>query len=152
MEQEQLLENIKAILIEQGDLLQILREINSYDGYFDGDDWWENDEEFFETYYEGDVMGAVRAVCFGDYHFMDEYVKINAYGNLETTNYVQGEIESIIDDVVEHLIEIWDEIGSSVDLPNDARTMIEQYIAMDNDEEDYEEEDYDEDGEDFGDE
>lgn len=72
-------------------------------GDMDDDDWlylhneycWENrpddvishnDEEFFETYFSNDVLGAIRSVYFGDYRWNDKYVVFNGYGNLETFN------------------------------------------------------------------
>ena len=46
-----------------------------------------NDEEFFDTFFEGKPMEAVRAVFYGDYRYNDEYVWFNVYGNLESGDY-----------------------------------------------------------------
>lgn len=43
-----------------------------------------NDEEFFETFFNGNVNEALRAAHFGDYNWSHEYVKFNGYGNLES--------------------------------------------------------------------
>ena len=128
MNKDELLESIKAAFIETEDLLSIVSDINSHDGYFDDMQWWENDEDFFDTFYADDIMGAVRAVCYGDYTFTDEYVKINAYGNLETTNYIQDELEGYVDDIVDHLIENWDEFKDTIDITEDTKAMIEEYV------------------------
>lgn len=45
-----------------------------------------NDEDFFNTYFGSDVMGAIRAVSYGDFNYSHDYVKFDGYGNLETTN------------------------------------------------------------------
>lgn len=47
---------------------------------------YENDDEFFETFFNGKTIDAVRAVCYGEYHYYDTYVKFNAYGNLESSD------------------------------------------------------------------
>ena len=104
-------------------------DINSYDGYFDDMQWWDNDEEFFETFFGTAIMDAVRAVCYGEYNYTDEYVKINAYGNLETTNYIQDELEGYVDDIVEHIIDNWSELNN-IDVSQETKDMIEEYINM----------------------
>ena len=43
-----------------------------------------NDEYFFEEYFRNNVTEAVRAVCYGDYRYMDTFVVFNGYGNLES--------------------------------------------------------------------
>lgn len=129
MNKEELLNDIKQAFIENEDLRSIVMDINSYDGYFDDMQWWDNDEEFFETFYGDDIMSAVRAVCYGEYNYTDEYVKINAYGNLETTNYIQDELEGYVDDIVEHIIDNWSELNN-IDISQETKDMIEEYINM----------------------
>ena len=73
-------------------------------------------------------MEAVRAVCYGDYTFTDEYVKINAYGNLETTNYIQDELEGYVDEIVDHLVENWDEFKDTIDLTSETKELIDEYV------------------------
>lgn len=50
------------------------------------DEIYSNDEEFFNIFFEGKVLEAVRAVSFGEYRYQDEYVIFNGYANLETFN------------------------------------------------------------------
>ena len=45
-----------------------------------------NDEEFFNIFFENNVDEAVRAVCFGDYRYTDDFVMFDAYGNLQSFN------------------------------------------------------------------
>lgn len=46
-----------------------------------------NDEDFFNTFFEGKPMEAVRASFYGKYRYVDNYVWFNAYGNLESGDY-----------------------------------------------------------------
>lgn len=48
---------------------------------------FENGEDFFNTYYYGKPMDAVRAVSYGEYSFTDTYVWNNGYGNLDSSDY-----------------------------------------------------------------
>lgn len=128
MDRDAILDEIKSAMVETEDLMSIVSDINSYDGSFDDVQWWENDEDFFNTYYADDIMGAVRAVCYGEYNFTDEYVKINAYGNLETTNYIQDELEEYVDEIVDHLVEDWDEFKDTIDLTSETKELIDEYV------------------------
>lgn len=128
MDRDAILDEIKSAMVETEDLMSIVSDINSYDGSFDDVQWWENDEDFFNTFYGEDIMEAVRAVCYGDYTFTDEYVKINAYGNLETTNYIQDELEGYVDEIVDHLVENWDEFKDTIDLTSETKELIDEYV------------------------
>ena len=48
---------------------------------------YDNDEDFFNTFYEGKPADAVRAASYGDYRYYDDYVWFNGYGNLVSANY-----------------------------------------------------------------
>jgi len=128
MDREELLDNIKSAFIETENLRSIVSDINSYDGYFDDIQWWDNDEDFFETFYGDDILGAVRAVCYGEYSYTDEYVRIDAYGNLETSNSIQSELEDNIDDIVEHIIENWEEFKDTIDITDNTKSLIDEYV------------------------
>lgn len=128
MDRDAILDEIKSAMVETEDLMSIISDINSYDSSFDDIQWWENDEDFFNTFYGEDIMEAVRAVCYGDYTFTDEYVKINAYGNLETTNYIQDELEGYVDEIVDHLVENWDEFKDTIDLTSETKELIDEYV------------------------
>lgn len=41
-----------------------------------------NDEDFFNTFFEGKPMEAVRASYYGDFRYNDDWVWFNSYGNL----------------------------------------------------------------------
>ena len=46
---------------------------------------YDNDETFFKTFFSDNPMEVARSVFYGDYNFMDEYVKFNnSTGNLQS--------------------------------------------------------------------
>lgn len=65
-------------------LRDMVREVNAYDGSLEEYLAWENNEEFFETFYGDRPMELARAIHFGDYDFMEAYVRIDGNGNLES--------------------------------------------------------------------
>lgn len=100
-------EEVKKYLLENEEVLKdVVYSINGWDSYFDNLDYRENDEEFFNTYFYNNPMEAVRASYYGDYNFMDEFVKINDYGNLESKQEYEviEEMKDYIDEIVDHLI------------------------------------------------
>lgn len=67
------------------------------------------DEEFFDTFFENKPMEAARATFFGNIeNWADDYIKFNAYGNLESVSEYTAEnlIEDNLKDIFEHK-EIW---------------------------------------------
>lgn len=85
----------------------MIYEVNSYDNSLDYVTYYDNDEDFFDEMYQGSVIEAIRAVCFGNYNFVDNYVKIDGYGNLESCNkwelamYYDTFAEEIVDTIIE---------------------------------------------------
>jgi hypothetical protein len=63
----------------------------------------DNDEDFFEMYFENDVIGAVRAASYGEYNFNDKYVKFNGYANLESFDTVADHVD--LDDIANNILE-----------------------------------------------
>ena len=61
-------------------------------------EWMPHDEEFYNIYFSEKPADAVRAAIFGKVHWMDDYVRVNGYGNLETTSRIpyDDEAETII--------------------------------------------------------
>ena len=97
-------ENIEDYLkdLDDSELLSINREYLENNKYLD-DDIYGNDEEFFEMFFQGRVLEAVRAIHFGDYNYVDAYVKFNGYANLETTNHLADFID--ISELAEYIHE-----------------------------------------------
>ncbi len=55
--------------------------------HYSDDQFFTFDDEFFQTFFEHDVIGAVRAVHFGNIQsWSDDYIRFNGYGNLESLN------------------------------------------------------------------
>ena len=103
---------VKEYLLNNEDvLIDMVQELNSWNGCLEYLDFWENDGEFFETYFES-KLDAVRATFYGDYKFYDDYVRFNGYGNLESFSEYDmiEEIKDSIDEIVENLIEYKDNI------------------------------------------
>ena len=72
--------------INEMDTKELIYLNNTYcqENNFSDDEIFENNEDFFETFFYGKVTEAVRAAIYGQYNFSDDYVKFNGYGNLES--------------------------------------------------------------------
>lgn len=90
------------------ELQEMLYDCIGYDGSFEDLDYRENSEYFFEDYFATKDEVA-RAVCYGDYNYMDDFVKFNAYGNLESASkyQVEEEIENYREEIIEHYLELY---------------------------------------------
>ena len=95
----------------------MVREMNAWDGSFEHLAVYENDDEFFQIFFESEVMEAVSAVSYGDYNYMDEYVRFNGCGNIETLSGYQlnNELRDAEDEIVGQYLEMVEE-GSVVPL------------------------------------
>ena len=107
---------IKNYLLNHIDVIgEIVSEINCLDGSLDFLEYWNNDEEFFNTYFYNNPMEAVRSSFYGDYKFCDKYVKFNGYGNLESFNDydLEKEYKEYLDEITKALLEHYQEINIS---------------------------------------
>ena len=108
--------NIKNYLLNHIDVIgEIVNEINSLDGSLEFLEYWENNEEFFNTFFFNNPMEAVRSSFFGDYDYSDECVKFDGYGNLTSANEyeVEAEYKDYIDDIVNSLLDHYNKISLS---------------------------------------
>ena len=106
-------ENIKNYLLRnEEELRSIVQEINSYNGSLDNLNFYENDEDFFNTFFVDNPMEVARATFYGNYKYCDEFVRFNGYGNLESFDEYEAmkEIKSYIDDIVSNLLGCWEEL------------------------------------------
>lgn len=113
-------EKVKEYLQENEEvLMEIVNEINSYDGSLDWLEFYENDDDFIENMFQT-KRDAVRAVYFGNYNYADDFVKFNGYGNLESYSEYQviEEMKSYIDDIIDRLFELKNDININDDLKN----------------------------------
>lgn len=100
-------EKLKEYLLENDETLKdVVSEINLYNGELDYLDYQTNDEEFFEIYFNK-KMDVARAICYGNYNYCDDYVKFDAYGNLESCNEYEYTriLQDYIDEIIDALIE-----------------------------------------------
>lgn len=96
-----LLENVE-------ELEDVVREINNWSGSLEHLEAYPNNEDFFNTFFYNDIMGAIRAIQYGDYNLNDDYVSFNGYGNIisfsynEYINKLKSEIEEIAELIIEY--------------------------------------------------
>lgn len=89
------------------ELKEMVSELNSWDGSLRYLDYFENDEYFFKEFYRDRVDDAVRAVCYGDYNYMDDLVRIGDDGNLYSCSEYEyeEEIEDNANEIIEYYLE-----------------------------------------------
>lgn len=106
------------------EVLDIVTEINSYDGSLEYMNYYYNDEDFFLMYYENNPMEAVRATYYGDYKFMDDFVGFNGYGNLVSLD--KWELENEYKDNAEDIANRIIELGNRIYLPSEIEEILEE--------------------------
>ncbi|HHX67496.1 MAG TPA: hypothetical protein GX708_05495 [Gallicola sp.] len=117
-------EKILEYLKENTDTLkELVSECNVYDGSLEDYYYWENGEEFFEIFYQNRVDEAVRAVCYGSYEYMDDYVRIDVYGNLDSCSEYQ--LEKELQDNVEEIFDNWYELYQENNVSSGDNNLIE---------------------------
>ena len=102
-------EKIREYLLNNEEiLLDVVSELNSWNGCLENLDFFENDEDFFNTFFDN-PMEAIRATYYGNYNYNDDYVKFNGYGNIDSYSEYERieEIKDNIDDIVDNLIECY---------------------------------------------
>ena len=108
--------------IENFDMtFNLVNVLNSYDGSFPEIEYFYNDEEFFDIFFGINTVDAVRAVCYGDYKFEDEFVKYNECGHLESANKyeIMNEYEFYKEEIADKLIAVSDECDIYIDYPDE---------------------------------
>ena len=121
-------EKIREYLLNNEEtLLEVVSELNSWNGCLENLDFWENDEEFFNTFFDN-PMEAIRATYYGNYNYNDDYVKFNGYGNIDSYNEYKRieEIKDNIDDIVDNLIECYYNIYINEELENLLLELLEE--------------------------
>lgn len=108
---EQIIEIINNMTSDQ--LVELNNKYCEELGYSDSDIYI-NDEEFFNIFFINNPNEAVRAVCYGDYNYIHDYVIFNGYGNLVTFNYM--DTDRLVDSVERMAEEIADRIEDFEDI------------------------------------
>lgn len=100
------MKKVKAYLLDNmEELKDVVREANSWNGALDHLDYQPNDEDFFNAYFEGNAMGAVRAAVYGDYNYTNDYVRFDGYGNLKSVSEydLEEELKDNMDEIMDAL-------------------------------------------------
>lgn len=112
------IEKIKKYAYENIDLLDLVNEINCWDGSLENLQVYENDEEFFSIYFDKNPMEVARAITYGDYHYMDDYVGFNGYGNL--ISYTKYEVDEMMknnfNEIFDRMLDVWENLYLDCDL------------------------------------
>ena len=107
-------EEIKNYLLNHVDEIRdIVIEINSIDGSLEYFQYYENDEEFFNTFFYNNPTEAVRSSYYGNYNYCDKYFRFNGYGNLESFNDydLEKEYKEYIDDITDSFLKHYQQIS-----------------------------------------
>lgn len=106
------MEELKEYLLNNIDeLIDAIRELNSWDGCLEHLKVFENEDEFFDMFSLGG-LDLMEKVYYGNYRPYDMYVRFNSDGNLEsltTKDYIKF-IKSRLDEVIEHLLKNKNEV------------------------------------------
>ena len=121
-------EEIKNYLLNHVDEIgDIITEINSIDNSLDYLEYWNNDEDFFNTFFYNNPSEAVRSAYYGDYSYCDNYVKFNGYGNLESADdyKLEKEYKYYIDEIIDSFLQHYQELNIT---DNELLKLIEKYM------------------------
>lgn len=112
--------------LDNEELLALFKECNGWDGSFDFTDVWDIEELCSCC----DSYEIVRAIIYGDVRNVNDNVRFNSYGNLETVDEydLYNECEDNIDELIEWLLD------------NSCHIDLDYYIDVDGLEEDEEDE------------
>lgn len=80
------------------ELADVARDELGYDA-----DFYENDEEFFNMMYHDNLGEMARAIYFGNYRYHDEYIRLDAYGNIQTLDEDDLRDELVYDHLEEYI-------------------------------------------------
>lgn len=118
--------------LDANQLREMVNEVNSWDSSLENLEYYENDDNFFNTYFNNNVIEAVRAVSFGDYNYSDDYVRLDAYGNLESASEYEyySELENYADEIAERYLELVE----SGDINDVAEVIDEEELDIEDDE------------------
>ena len=107
-------EEIKNYLLNHVDEIgDIIIEINSIDGSLYFLEFFDNDDEIFNTFFSNNPTEAVRSAYYGDYNYCDDWVKFDGYMNLKSVDdyELEKEYKDYIDDITKSLIEHYQQIS-----------------------------------------
>ena len=89
-------------------LMAMAQEVNSWNGELEYLDIWENDGEFFHTFFDSNPMEVARAIQYGNYNYHDDYVTFDGYGNL--VSYADYQIGELLKDYEAEIVESYNKL------------------------------------------
>ena len=92
--------------LSKGELVELLQHMNGYDGCFEDCIYFDMDE-FDDVMSKYSPMEIAKMIFFGgDFNPNDGYFRFNAYGNLESVDWidVEAEAEDLVEDIIYHLV------------------------------------------------
>lgn len=120
MNREKVVEYIKNM--DDEDIIMLVQDINSYSGNLEDLAYYPFDEEFFSSAFT-DPMEAARATFFGDIQsWSDDYIKFNAYGNLESRSDYQVAAECR--DYADEIADAIESDYNHLDLPDELYDLV----------------------------
>lgn len=96
---------------------------------------YENNEDFFETFFESRPFEAVRSAFFGNYAYADIYVWFNGYANLDSSDFID-DMPIYVSDMVDWFIENYDEISHICEMEEFCNVCENGFDNVDDEEED----------------
>lgn len=129
---EELCENVSIDMLKD-----MVNECNGWDGSLEDYYMYSFDEEFFDMFFNGNIIEAVRATYFGNIqNWNDDYIRFNAYGNLESMS--SYEYDSMLEDnkeeIIETALELYQE--NHLNLYDEITELFDEYLQGEEDEED----------------
>lgn len=117
------------------DLLSLFREANSYDGYFDFVDAFDIEDLCSMV---SDKYELVRSIIYGNVNNVNDMVRYNAYGNLESVSEwdLVKECQDNLREMAEWLMDDYNEVYS---LYEDDKELFDTWWDIDHDQYDWEE-------------
>ena len=119
------MKKVKAYLLENMEELQnVVREVNGWDSSLEHLAYEYNDEEFFNVFFEGKPMEAVRAAIYGDYRYTYDYVKFDGYGNLVSVS--EYDMEEELKENIEEIMDALESNFSNLCLSDELTALISE--------------------------
>lgn len=114
-----MLENVKNKLVNELDsqqLNQLMTAVNNLNGYFE-DQIWISMDCFDDYLSELTPLEIASRVAYGNFDPSDDYFRFDIFVNLEsaTEQGVERDILDSADDIIEQVLENWDDIKSNLD-------------------------------------
>lgn len=122
---EQLCNNVDVDMLEN-----LVNDCNSWDGSLEEYRVYPFDDDFFNSFFSNNPMEAVRATFFGCIqNWNDDYIYINAYGNLESMNdYIYHTIlKESKEEIIETALQLYRDV--KLDFDSEIVELFDEYLG-----------------------